>query len=355
MLARERPGSTPMAFSPNHGSSAHVLTSLVLAMALSSAACGEDAPEERPTPEPTTTHGLTAEQATQVAAVVGETEITVGEVAEALNEQSPYLRARYTSPERRREFLDHLVQFELLVQEAERRGYRDRAEVQDARKQALVSELMREEIDAQLSPEDVTDDEVRAYFEAHPEEFDQPEQIRASHVLSSDRSRAMRILAEVKATPGDIAGFRRIAIERSEDPETRSRGGDLRFFSRPPEGEDVGDWRGPPPAVARAAFGLTENGKVFDDVVESPQGFHVIARTAHRPAMRRTLDEVARVIRHRLYRDRRDAAIAALLDRLRTEARVESHPEALSQVRVPDVSTRPGEHDEHHDSTEAAR
>ncbi len=334
-----------MAFSYTGRAVRAAVATVAVALGPHVAACGSDeAPAARP--EPAKTHGLTQEQARQVAAVVGPSEITVGEVAEALNEQSPYLRARYTSPERRREFLDHLVQFELLVQEAERRGYRDRAEVRDARQQALVTELLREEIDARLTPEGITEQEIRAYFGAHPGEFDQPEQIRASHLLFRDRARAERALAELSAAPGDMALFRRMALERSEDPETRDRGGDLRFMSRPPEGE-LGEWQGPPREVARAAFTLTENGQVYGRVVQSEQGFHVVARTAHRPAMRRTLDEVERVIRQRLYRDRRDAAITVLVERLRREARVESHPEALALVRIPEAATRPGAHDEH--------
>jgi hypothetical protein len=313
--------------------------------------CSGDEAASSPEAADTTVHGLTPAQAAEVAAVVGSSKITVGEVAEALNEQSPYLRTRFTSPERRSEFLDHMVQFELLVQEAERRGYRDRAEVQDARKQALVAELMREELDARLSPDDITDAEIRAYYESHPEEFDQPEQLRASHIVLAERAEAERLLAELRAAPGDMALFRRLATEHSIDAETAQRGGDLRFFSRPPaedtdaEGTATGseaegaeaeapERTGPPAAVARAAFELTENGQVSPGVVQTPAGFHLVARTAHRAAMRRTQGEVERVIRHRLYRDRRDAAIDALVERLRGEAEIELHPEVLAEVRT---------------------
>ncbi|MBC7172792.1 MAG: peptidylprolyl isomerase [Polyangiaceae bacterium] len=314
----------------------YTLRAVVGLLAAAVVGCGSDEAPAASTASVPTTHGLTAEQAREVAATVGESQITVGEVAEALNDQSPYLRARYTSPERRSEFLDHLVQFELLAAEAERRGYRERPEVVDARKQALIAELVREEIDARVRPSDVTDAEISAYFAAHPDEFDQPEQVRASHILFRDRRRADRALAELKAKPSDIAHFRRIALESSEDPETRERGGDLRFFSRPPAEGANEPWHGPPMAVARAAFELTENGQIHAAVVESPAGFHVVARTAHRPAMRRTLDEVEGVIRHRLYRDRRDAAMQALLARLRN-ARIETNPEALTKVRLPEA------------------
>lgn len=314
-----------------------VRAAAAVALAAQASACGSDGPRQAAPAPADTRYGLSTEQASQVAAVVGPTKITVGEVAEALHDQGPYLRARYASPERRREFLDRLVQHELLVQEAERRGYGEDPAVQDARKRALADELIREEVDARLAPEDIGEREIRAYFDAHRAEFDQPEQIRVSHLLFRDRARAERALAELERAPLDMALFRRIARERSEDAETRELGGDLRFVSRPPEGEGEGEgeWHGPPREVARAAFELTENGQVYGRVVQSEAGFHVVARTARRPAMRRTLEDAEHVIRHHLYRARREAAIDALLDRLRKDAPVELHPEALERVRVP--------------------
>src|SRR5688572_25940826 len=71
----------------------------------------QSAPEAK---GPALQHGLTEEQGKKVLAKVGDTEITVADFAERLSAQSPYLRSRYSSPERRREFLDSMVRFELL-------------------------------------------------------------------------------------------------------------------------------------------------------------------------------------------------------------------------------------------------
>src|SRR5678815_2039538 len=54
--------------------------------------------------EPARHHGLTDEQAHQAVATVGDTTITTGELADELSAQSPFLRARYGSRERRLEF-----------------------------------------------------------------------------------------------------------------------------------------------------------------------------------------------------------------------------------------------------------
>ena len=96
---------------------------VILALAALLVACGAKEDEAPATPAAEETqHGLTEAQAAEVLATVGETEITVGEMAARLSDQSPYLRARYDSPERRREFLDNMIRFELLAQEAERLG-----------------------------------------------------------------------------------------------------------------------------------------------------------------------------------------------------------------------------------------
>src|SRR5215831_17389865 len=55
--------------------------------------------------------------------------ISVGDFQKRLNEQSPYIRTRYTSLERKKEFLDNMVRFEVLAGEAQRKGFDKDAEV----------------------------------------------------------------------------------------------------------------------------------------------------------------------------------------------------------------------------------
>ena len=70
------------------------------------------------------------EDLAEVLAKVDDVTITVGEFQERINQQSPYVRARYTSIERKKEFLDNLVRFEVLAKEARaaraRQGSRSR-------------------------------------------------------------------------------------------------------------------------------------------------------------------------------------------------------------------------------------
>lgn len=326
----------------------HVKRSLLLRMllliSLSAGAsiaigCGDDGdPEATPTttPEDDGTwprHGLTREQAAEVVAKVGDTTITVGEVAEALAEQSPYLRARFNSPERRREFLDNLVRFELLAQEAERRGLSKSPEVERTRKQMMIQQLLRERVEDVITLSSVTDDEIRAYYEANTAEFNKPEQVRASHIFIRDRAKAERVLREILARPDDILLFRRLAEENDEDPETSqgSRRGDLRFFSRDGSREDAAPV---PTEVAEAAFGIAEIGGLHPTLVRAGEGYHIVKLTGRRAALSRSLEESRRPIQNRLWRERRERAVEDLVARLRTEANVNENVAALESVQI---------------------
>ena len=60
----------------------------------------------------------------QVVAKVDDAVITVTDVQDRINKQSPFVRARYTNADKKKEFLDGLVKFEVMAAEAARRNRR---------------------------------------------------------------------------------------------------------------------------------------------------------------------------------------------------------------------------------------
>ncbi len=274
-------------------------------------------------------HGLTAGEAAQPLAVVGETTITVGQFAEDLASKGSFIRTRYNSPERRREYLDQMIRFELLAQEATRRRYDQLPEVARTRKQIMIRRFLEQRTE-QGGPESISAEDVRAFYEANRAEFHTPEQVRATHIQFRDRAGAQRV--QILAAPDDLRLYRQLAEQHNTDPETRDRFGDLRFFSRPSErteGEPA-----VPAAVAEAAFGIERIGGIHPEVVQSDRGFHVVKLTGRRAAMHRTLEEADRSIRSRLWRQRNEAAVQRLIDELRAESDVQQSLELLQQVRL---------------------
>ncbi len=314
------------------------LSGLLLSLALLSA-CGsggeraatKGASEETKGHEEARHHGLTDEEARQVLAKVGERTITLGEFADRLAEQSPYLRARYNSPERRRELLRNMVRFELLALEAARRGIDEEPAVVEAVEQVMVEQMMKDLFTDRIRAEDITDEEVKAYYEAHRDEFHRPAHVRAAHILVQSERRARELIETLKGASPKMETFRKLAKEYSRDERTRRTGGDLGFFPAPGRGELP---EHVPPEVARAAFTLERIGEVVEAPVRSKAGWHVVMLTGQRAALNRSLEEVRRTIVNRLWREKRERAIERFVDGLKQKAKVEIDEDALAQVHI---------------------
>jgi len=292
-------------------------------------------------PKPAQTkHGLSVEQEKLPLVVIGDTTVTLGEFAAQIAEKSPYLRARYASPERRRELLDELVKFELLAKEASRRGLDKSEEVERAKKQVMVQQMMKAEFEDKVKLSDITDQEIEAYYKAHPEEFNKPAQVRASQIVVRDEAKAKRLIKQVQEN-SDEARFRQLVSELSEDPETKARGGDLQFFSKPAERTPTDPPL--PDAVAEAAFTLEKPGDVYPTPVKTPQGFHVVRLTSKRKALSRTLDHARRMIQNKLWRERREVAVNSFMATLRERAKVEENVALLDQLHIDASAPAPAE------------
>lgn len=135
----------------------------------------------------------------------------------------------------------------------------------------------------------VSDEEIRQYYEAHKNEF---EQVRARHILFStrpilrdgnpppDRETVRRKAQEVLRRARAGEDFAALAREFSDDPGSKEKGGDLDFFGR---GRMVREFED-------AAFAL-QPGQI-SDLVETSYGFHIIKVEARRIA---PLDEETRL------------------------------------------------------------
>ena len=280
-------------------------------------------------------HGLTPEQAGKALVSVGDTVITVGDFADRLAEKSPYLRARYSSPQRRRELLEEMVKFELLAAEASKRGLDKRDDVVRTRKQVMIQQMMKTEFEDKVKLSDITDAEIEAYYNEHPEEFNKPAQVRASHILISDQAKAKKLLKQITSEVRNNKMFRELARAESEDAATKQAAGDLAFFSAP--GEASADDRKVPAEVAKAAFALEKIGDVAPELVKTEAGFHIVKLTGKRKALSRTLDHARRPIQHKLWRKRREDAIESFVKGLRDSAKLETNWDLLSEVKVTDA------------------
>jgi peptidyl-prolyl cis-trans isomerase C len=139
----------------------------------------------------------------------------------------------------------------------------------ETRRQIAVGRLIEAEVTSKVvvTPEDVT-----AFYEENPEEFEEGAQVQASHILiavatgaedavrAAARERAEQLLVDINAG----SDFAALAREVSDDPGSGAMGGDLGFFG---EGAMV-------PEFEQAAFTL-QPGET-SGLVETQFGYHII-------------------------------------------------------------------------------
>jgi hypothetical protein len=286
---------------------------------------------------------LTPEQRTTVVARVGDSTLTLCDFAQRINLQNQYLRARFQAPEQRRALLRSWVDAELLAVEARNRGLDRDPSVQHA----ITSQLARQlesDLRANVPQPEVSDADIEQYYNEHRAEYDTPEQVRAAQLVVGNRTRADQLLADARAHASDDAYWRDLVRRETSDPVTRETGGDLGFFG-PQGGITVA------PEVATAAFALHQTGEIAPTVIESAHGgpshgpgFHIVRYISRREAVHRSLDEVRRAIRNRLWRERFDRAqndaVRGLVERLRTQTPVSIDENALQQIHL-DVAPAP--------------
>ena len=139
----------------------------------------------------------------------------------------------------------------------------------------------------------ITPQDIESYYNSNVQQFQTPEQVRASHILlktegkdeAAVRKQAEDVLKQAKAPGADFAA---LAKKYSEDDGSKANGGDLDYF---PKGRMV-------PEFETAAFAM-QPGQI-SDLVKSQFGFHIIKVVDKKPASTRTLDEVRAQIQETL-------------------------------------------------------
>jgi peptidyl-prolyl cis-trans isomerase C len=279
--------------------------------------------------------GLTPEAAAHRAEVVAQfegTQITIGQLEDAIRDQNPFMQQRYLAPEAIRAMLDRSLRFELLAAEARRRGYDKNEAVTLAVKQNEVQALIKQQFDDKFTEASIPPEDVKKYYDEHIAEFVRPESRRASLLIVASEADAKALLPKAKAA--DLRAFRELARTQSVDPTNKQRGGDLGYFDA--SGHLI-DESGPvdsvDAALAKATFALKTVGDT-SGVVKVAERFAIVRLAGLRPAQSDTPASANERIRVRLWRERRQAAIDAKLAALRTEVKPEVHPELVDAVKL---------------------
>jgi peptidyl-prolyl cis-trans isomerase C len=271
-----------------------------------------------------------------VVAKVGNDSITADEFKKRLDETSPFLRARYNTIERKKEFLESLIRNELLAQEAERQGLDKSPAVREQVKRAMIQELIKKQLDEKLSGSDIPDSELKGFYDSHLEDFVKPERARVYHVLLAAKDPKDKAQAKKKADAllkdinertkkGEVNAFQAVAMKESQDPTSAPMGGDLRFVSKDELTKAYSA------ELANAAFDLKNPGDVAGPI-ETPAGVELVKLQIKTPSVSRSFEESKDGIRGRLARERRSKDYDDFIKKLRDNGKVEIDETELAKV-----------------------
>lgn len=262
-------------------------------------------------------------------------EVTLGEVEDALAQQGPLARIRYRTPDDLKALVQNLVRTELLAIEAKKRGYESNKAVRQTVKESAAQALVRLEVEDKITPQSIPLEDVRTYYESHGAEFHRAAMRRASQIVLDTREEALQLLPQ--AEKADARGFAELAKQHSKHNETKQQGGDLGYITQQPEPAETGL----SPALRDAVFALEKVGDTSKEPLALGTQFAILRLTGERPERHASLDDAAPAIRAKLWRERRQVALDALIAKLRARDKPEVHPERVERISFDDMEKRP--------------
>jgi parvulin-like peptidyl-prolyl isomerase len=287
--------------------------------------------------------GLTPELAARVLAKVGDKDITLGEYAATLERMDSFERLRYQSADRRKTLLDELVDLELLAEEAQRRGLDKLPETQERVRQMLRDELLAQMRAALPSPNDISEADARHYYDAHRDDFREPERRRVAHIQLSSEAEAKSVLEKAQGLAP--AEWGKLVGEKSKDARTKPSAGlpvelagDLGIVG--PPGHPRGDNPSVPEPLRAAVFEVDKVGGVLPRVVPAGGAFHIVRLTGKTDARDRSFADAERAIRVALVQERQRKAEADLEAELKQKYPVTIDEAQLAKIPLPAATTK---------------
>lgn len=164
-----------------------------------------------------------------------------------------------------------------------------------------------------------TEDDLRKYFEEHPDRYVAPDQALVRHILmnpasqgETDKTVTRSLLMGLKQKILEGEAFDDLASAHSECPSGKQSGGNLGWIAR---GATV-------PEFDQAVFDDLEIGEV-SDVVETSLGFHLIELLEKEMGEPLAFEEVRDSILELLTHERRGKVLSEFVAKLRAKAEVE--------------------------------
>lgn len=221
-------------------------------------------------------------------------------------------------------------------------------------KKDLRANIKKRKLADSISKINVTDADVKNYYNKNIMQFSQPEKVRASHILISASPKAIaqkvksspenqglndkeiqdkvnKELAEKQAKAKEILAklkqnpklFTNLVKENSDDKSTSNNSGDLGYFAQKELTEPF----------ASVLFKLKLN--IISDLVKSPYGYHIFMITEKTKAIKAPIEKVKNQIISILEQEQQDKILDNFAESLKKKAKVEyKNPEYKPKTTI---------------------
>ncbi len=207
------------------------------------------------------------------------------------------------TPERQQAVKEELINREVLVQAAQKRGLDKNADVAAQMDMARQAVLVRALFESEVKANPITDLDLQKQYEDFKKSMGENE-YKIRHILVDKEDDAKAIIAEL----GKGSDFAKLAKDKSKDPGSKDNGGDL-------------DWGPSARYVKPFADAVTsmKKGQLTTAPVKTDFGYHVIRLDDVRPLKVPGFDELKEQFRQRAQQQQ----IQKLVMELRGKAKVE--------------------------------
>jgi len=215
--------------------------------------------------------------------------------------------------EMQKRVIDMVVDRTLLTQAAQKSDVEKSEEYKsqlEALKKGLTLDVWMKKMMAEVE-NGLTKEKLEDYFKKHEDQYKEPKQLKARHILLKTEDEAKALIKELELAKDAKAKFIELAKSKSTGPSGKT-GGDLGWFTLDrmvPEFSEAAD------KLKKGAFTTAP--------VKTQFGYHLIMLDDRKEAGKKTFAEVEPMIREELGRDAFTQKVQELTKELRGKAKIE--------------------------------
>ncbi len=265
----------------------------------------------------------------KIVAKYGDKQMTLADLEQIVSLETMGRQKLDDMPESAREvILQKIVRMLAVADYARSKGFDKNPDIKEQMRlltdNFLASAYLKMDV-ADKAAENLTDQDLKVFYNTHKDEFKAPEMVKASRILirvdkgasegsqKAAKEKAEEILKRLKKGED----FAKLASQFSDDEATRVKGGELGFM---PKGKMV-------PEFDKAAFSA-KPGEVVGPIRTS-YGYDIVKVEEMKPAAVEPFDKVKDSVKEKATAEMKKSKVEEAIDQAMKDLNVQFYPEAL--------------------------